>query len=282
MYDEINMRKDILLIIILTVIIIILAGVLLLPKNNKQNPPPNVTGIQVALPKANEEIFSPLKITGITNGDGWNGFEGQVGTVRLFDSTGNQLSLGILTATTDWMNPPVNFETTLEFNVLADGDGTLVFKNENASGLPDKDKQLVFPVKIKKGSGETTTVKAYFNNSGLDPEASCNKVFSVERQVPKTTSIARTALEELLKGPSLLEQDQKFFTSINPGVKIQKITIENGIAKVDFNNKLEEAVGGSCRVSAIRAQITQTLKQFSTVKSVIISIDGRTEDILQP
>ncbi|MCX6760220.1 MAG: GerMN domain-containing protein, partial [Candidatus Nealsonbacteria bacterium] len=69
---------------------------------------------------------------------------------------------------------------------------------------------------------------------------------------------------------------------INTGVKIQKLTIENGIAKVDFDEQLENGVGGSCKVSAIRAQITQTLKQLSTVMSVIISINGRTEDILQP
>jgi len=35
-------------------------------------------------------------------------------------------------------------------------------------------------------------------------------------------------------------------------------------------------------VTAIRAQITETLKQFPTVENVVISIDGRTEDILQP
>jgi len=45
---------------------------------------------------------------------------------------------------------------------------------------------------------------------------------------------------------------------------------------------LEFQVGGSCRVSAIRAEIIQTLKQFSTIKEVIISINNRTEDILQP
>jgi len=54
------------------------------------------------------------------------------------------------------------------------------------------------------------------------------------------------------------------------------------VAKADFDEQLEFQVGGSCRVSAIRAEITQTLKQFSTVKEVVISIDGRTEDILQP
>ncbi|PIP22172.1 MAG: hypothetical protein COX38_02115, partial [Candidatus Nealsonbacteria bacterium CG23_combo_of_CG06-09_8_20_14_all_39_25] len=48
------------------------------------------------------------------------------------------------------------------------------------------------------------------------------------------------------------------------------------------DEQLEFQVGGSCKVSAIRAQITQTLKQFPTVDEVVISINGRTEDILQP
>lgn len=80
----------------------------------------------------------------------------------------------------------------------------------------------------------------------------------------------------------ILKKNQGFFTSINPGVKIQNIVIENGIAKVDFDEQLEFQVGGSCRVSAIRAQIIQTLKQFPTIKEVLISINGRIEDILQP
>jgi len=49
---------------------------------------------------------------------------------------------------------------------------------------------------------ETSTVKAYFNNSRLDPEFSCNKVFPVEREIPKTKAVARAVLEELLKGSS--------------------------------------------------------------------------------
>ncbi len=147
------MKKGILLtiVIVLAVIIVVLAGVLLLPKSNQpsNNNQPPVLGIQVISPKANEEISSPLKITGTTNGDGWNGFEGQVGTVRLLDSQGNQLALGILTATTDWMKPPVTFETTLNFNASSDGLGTLVFKNENASGEPSRDKTFTLQVKIK-------------------------------------------------------------------------------------------------------------------------------------
>lgn len=130
---------------------------------------------------------------------------------------------------------------------------------------------------------KTMIVKAFFNNSQLDPEFSCNKVFPVERIVPKTQTPARKALELLLEGNlTPAETEQGFLTSINQNVKIQKLTIEQGIAKVDFDEQLEFQVGGSCRVSAIRSQISQTLKQFPTVKEVLISIDGRTEDILQP
>lgn len=137
---------------------------------------------------------------------------------------------------------------------------------------------LIFP----SGVSQTTSVKAYFSNSNLDPEISCNKVFPVERQIPKTQAVARGALDELLGGPSASEKSQGYFTSINEGVGINSLTITSGTAKIDFDERLESGVGGSCRVSAIRSQITQTLKQFTTVNDVIISINGRTEDILQP
>jgi len=129
---------------------------------------------------------------------------------------------------------------------------------------------------------ETIKVSVYFNNSRMDATISCDKVFPVERIITKTQAIARVAIEELLKGPTETEKSQNFFTSINSGVKIQGLVIEQGIAKIDFDEQLEFQIGGSCRVLAIRSQITETLKQFSTVKSVIISINSRTEDILQP
>lgn len=125
-------------------------------------------------------------------------------------------------------------------------------------------------------------VKVFFSNNKLDPEISCNQVFPVEREVSKTPAVAKAALLELLAGIKPEEQKAGFFTSLNPNIKIQSLSIENGVAKVDFDKQLEANIGGSCRVSAIRAQIVATLKQFSSVEEVIISIDGRSEDILQP
>ncbi|OGZ63474.1 MAG: hypothetical protein A2998_01580 [Candidatus Staskawiczbacteria bacterium RIFCSPLOWO2_01_FULL_37_25b] len=286
------MKKIILFIlIILAVIVAIFAGILIFINKLTPETPPVAGGnsgiviISLGGSASNEEIFSPLKIVGyVTGKDSWTGFEGQVGTVRLLDSRGNQLALGILTATTDWMSPPVSFETVLNFLVQEDQNGTLVFHNENASGLPDMDKEFSMPIKIKATSQELTELKVYFNNSNMDPEASCNKVFAVERVMPKVEAIGSAALKELFKGPTQDEKNQGFFTSINDGVLLKSLMIgmESGTAWADFNSQLEYQVGGSCRVSAIRAQIEQTLKQFSTIKNVVISIDGRTEDILQP
>jgi spore germination protein GerM len=135
---------------------------------------------------------------------------------------------------------------------------------------------------LPKTEQSTTTLEVFFGNNNLDPEVSCNKVFPAERIILKTQAPARRALELLLEGPTQTEKDGGYFTAINPGVKINSLAIENGAALVDFDAQLGFQVGGSCRVSAIRAQITQTLKQFSTVSDVIISINGRTEDILQP
>ena len=52
-------------------------------------------------------------------------------------------------------------------------------------------------------------------------------------------------------------------------------------AFANFNNELNKAAG-SCLVSAIRAQIENTLLQFEGINNVVISVEGKTEEILQP
>ncbi len=158
-------------------------------------------------------------------------------------------------------------------------DGEWVKHGNPSVNHPNKDCGLVDDLNFE----EKMIIKVFFGNIVNDPNVmDCDAVYPVEREVVKTPAVARAALEELFKGPTKDEINQSFFTSINEGVTIQKLGIADGVAIVDLSKKLEEAVGGSCRTSAIRAQITQTLKQFSTVKDVVISIDGRTEDILQP
>lgn len=137
-------------------------------------------------------------------------------------------------------------------------------------------------VPVKLASRETVRVKAYFNNNKLDPDLTCTVSFPVERDVIKTTEVAYAALTELLKGPSDAEKKAGYSTSLPANVRINSLVIRYGTAYADFDGSLEYEVGGSCRVGSIRSQIENTLKQFSSVKKVVISINGRTEDILQP
>jgi len=269
------MKKIIL--VIASVIIVSAASILVLEFfSGNQNQPSEIV---VSSPQPNQIVASPLLVEGSASGGKWF-FEGSF-PIKILDSQGNEIGASYVQAQSDWMTTEkINFKGTIRFISPKTGGGTLVLKNDNPSGRPDLDTE--FRVPIKFDASQTMKVKAFFNNNNLDPEISCNKVFAVEREIPKTESIAAAALEELLAGPTFKEQDNGYETSINPGVKIQKLTIENGVAKVDFNEALEQAVGGSCRVSAIRAQITQTLKQFAGVKQAVISINGGIDDILQP
>jgi spore germination protein GerM len=130
---------------------------------------------------------------------------------------------------------------------------------------------------------ETMTIKVFFGNHRNDPQSLyCERAYPALREVTKTVASARAALTELLAGPTETERAQGFFTALNSGVALQSLMIKDGVATVDFSSRLGEGVGGSCLVTAIRAQIGETLKQFSTVDSVVIAINGRSEDVLQP
>jgi len=135
---------------------------------------------------------------------------------------------------------------------------------------------------FKSRAASLIKVKVFFPNTVKDPNITCTRVFPIEREVPITEGVARAALEELLKGPTPLERRDGYTTSINDGVKVQSVSIQSGIARADFNPQLDYQVGGACRVTSIRAQITQTLKQFPTVQEVRISINGNEDEILQP
>lgn len=125
------------------------------------------------------------------------------------------------------------------------------------------------------------SVKAYFGNELLDPELDCTEVFPVERPVRTAGGQEQAAIAELLRGVTPGERERGYFTSLNDGVELNSLQILNGTAYADFSGRLGET-GGSCAVLAIRAQIESTLKQFVTVDNVVISVNGRTEGILEP
>jgi hypothetical protein len=285
------MQKGTWLLSILGIIIIILVGILIFvpAKQSKNNQPTSVEGIQIASPKANEEVSFPIKIIGTVNGNGWAGFEGQVGMVSLV-SNGALLAEVPLTATSEWTSLPINFSAEIPISLIeckkapcfSFGPANLVFRNENPSDMRDKDKTFTLPINLSQN--ETSQISVFFGNMSLSATSEqdeCKRVYKINRSVDKTTAVAKAAIEELLKGPTDVEKAQGYFTSIPAGSKLNSISIVNGEARADFN-EVTESGGGSCSMASRYAQIEKTLMQFSTITSIKLSINGRTGDIFQP
>ncbi len=157
--------------------------------------------------------------------------------------------------------------------------------------LSFNDKVTTTTTTVSDSGPEYSSLNIFFSNTNQDPNGLyCDKTYPIVRKISRPTNnpasrlgeFAYVAIKELLKGPTDAEKKEGFLTSINPETKVQKISIVDGVATVDFNQGLGREVGGSCRVGAIRSQITETLKQFPEIKDVVISINGETETILQP
>ena len=235
--------------------------------------------IHLSEPKANSGLQSPFWLRGTASS-----FENSV-TYRLKDMNGKELAIGYGYHTDFSMLPKGSaeapFEIEAKYNLDKETEAILDVFGDDPIYDPNclGNKIVSIPVTLLPN---TIAVKLFFANDKMDPEMTCQKVFAAERIVPKAKTMARVALEELLKGPTEAEKAQGFGTTINPGVKINRLVIVDGVAQVDFDAQMEYQVGGSCRVGMIVRQIQETLKQFPSVKEVKISINGRSEDILQP
>lgn len=115
----------------------------------------------------------------------------------------------------------------------------------------------------------TRTILIYFNKS----EPTDIVQVAVERDIFKTVAVATAAMQELLKGPTASEKAEGLTTAINAGTILNYVRIDKGIATVDFNDQFDFQMGGSARVRAIYQQIYKTLTQFSTIKSIQLTIN---------
>jgi len=271
------------------------------PNTNTQTPPPPTGGTPTptptppvvppqapSTPEVDITLLSPLPIANGTiiegKARGFWFFEASF-PIELRDENGALLTTAIAQAEGDWMTTEyVPFRATLHFPPPASPKGTLIFKKDNPSGLPENDKSIERPVNILTGQKEVKDSTMYlgFISKKDAAEKDCTKILSAVRVIPQTPAIAKRTIEELLAGPTIGEIGDGMLTIIPSGTKLNSLVIKNGIATVDFNDTLTKGVAGSCKVGAIRAQIEETLKQFPTISEVVISVNGVSKDILQP
>ncbi len=198
---------------------------------------------------------------------------------RLIDNNGNKISDGYAMVNSPDMGIPGDFKATAFFDHIPTvSSGRLeVFEMSPKDGS-DTHKAIASVT----FTNETQKVTVYLGNSKQAPVGQeCEVVFPVERMVVAGDPVL-ISLHELLKGPSPLEIKNDYYTSLPEYLPLPKLIKQTNGLRVDFSNLLEYQVSGSCRVSAIRKQIQETVKQASGIQNITISIDDRTEDILQP
>jgi hypothetical protein len=117
----------------------------------------------------------------------------------------------------------------------------------------------------------TTIVRSYFYYEGVPGSSG---LVPVLREVAATTAVARAAIAALLDGPTETEGGA-MSSAVPAGTRLLGLTIKDKVATVDFSSEFESG-GGSASANIRLGQVVYTLTQFSTVKSVVFQIEGRT------
>lgn len=234
--------------------------------------------ITVASPQANDKVnANGFTITGTART-----FENNV-AYRVTDlATKKVIASGFTTATGEMgkFSPyTINVQPKKVAGVQYPTRGLIeVFENSAKDGSEINKVQI--PVVISMGADEANAIEVFFTNAKKGSSNNCDLVFSLPRAIPQTQALATIAMQRLLAGPTSEERAQGYETQIPAGTKLNRVAVSGGVANVDLSQEINGAAG-ACRVTAIRSQIERTLKQFSTVKNVVITANGKSP-VLQP
>lgn len=125
------------------------------------------------------------------------------------------------------------------------------------------------------GEAPKMQVQLFFNNNNFGSGFECQKVSGVRTEIIESDSPEIETLKLMLAGPTNEQKERGYFPSIKEGTRLLGLVIENGLAIVNFNQNPWDLTDSSCRPLGARAQIVETLKQFSGVSEVQILANGK-------
>jgi len=235
--------------------------------------PASSENVTVNLPLTGSVVTNPIHVVGEARV-----FENVI-SWRIKDDSGKILNSGTSETAALDMGQFGHFDFWLTVPKVSSPN--IVLEVFQASAKDGSDQDLV-SIPLTLDRNDSTEIKLYFHNDIFDPEITCTKVFPVIRKFTVTDSIARAAIVSLLQGPNENEQLQNYSTVIPFRTELKDISLsDDGLLTVDLKGAIAGPIGGSCYVSAIAAEIEETMKQFESVKSVKVLIDGE-ENRLEP
>jgi hypothetical protein len=127
-------------------VLILLTGLILTPVFGQAAEKGNKKDIIDTCPNPNQEVCSPIAVTGKAKGPWF--FEGSF-PIRLVDAQGKELAASSAKAIGDWTTPDfVKFEGNLEYEVTKATKATIILQNANPSGDPKTAKRKEIPVML--------------------------------------------------------------------------------------------------------------------------------------
>jgi hypothetical protein len=97
---------------------------------------------------------------------------------------------------------------------------------------------------------------------------------AVRRAVPDTPAIARAAVEALIEGATVEEEESGLYSGVPKDTLLLGLTIDDGLATIDLSAEFEQG-GGSFAMLSRLAQVVYTLTEFDSVDEVLFWIDGQ-------
>lgn len=224
-------------------------------------------GISVTAPAPYGEVTSPVIVAGSAIA-----FENTV-SMLVRDARGTVLGRGFATADAPDVGQSGVYRTSIAFNAAPGSQVFIeVFEASAKDGTPIH--MVRIPVFV---SDKVTNFSVFFAKEG---GSGCPRTSAVGRSVPETVGVARAALEQVIVGPTREEQERGYRSFVPTDAVINQLVISGGVATVDFSGSFDRVLG-ACNRDTARVQIEKTLLQFSTVTSVVLSVNGDKEAFLQ-
>lgn len=118
----------------------------------------------------------------------------------------------------------------------------------------------------------TTTLTVYFVQIGDNEKVS---IVARPRVVEKTPAILTRTIEKLLEGPTEEEQASGLQDFIPENTKLNRISVTNSVAFLDFNEAFQFNEFGTAGILAQLYQIVYTCTEIPLINAVQITIDNQ-------
>jgi spore germination protein GerM len=133
------------------------------------------------------------------------------------------------------------------------------------------------PSRVEQAPVDQSVVAIYFSKY----QGSQSIVEEVTRTVPEASKsdVLQFALTELLKGPSVEEKSQGFYTEIPPDTKLIGITQDPAVIRINLSQPFTSG-GGSTSMTQRLEELKRTVKAVDAKREVTILVEGKPLELL--